>query len=82
MISAVSSELSTAIDAKFALSIDLFSLSSNFSGLSGFVERTLKDPGDDKPGVMKLRDEFDYAGEPDRNYEMHMISGTIMLRLI
>lgn len=80
IISSVSSDISTAADAKFALSSDLDELSGNFGNLKDLVDRTIDDPGDNKPGVVKMVDEYHYAGESGlRNYEMHMISGTVKL---
>lgn len=83
IISSVSSDISTAVDAKFTLSSDLTELSGDFGNLKDLVDRTIDDQGDSKPGVVKMVDEYRYAGESGlKNYEMHMISGTIMLRLI
>ena len=70
-----------------ALSGEVDSLSAKLSGevgdLKNLVGRTIDDPGNSKPGVVKMVDEHHYDGESGlRNYEMHMISGTIMLRLI
>lgn len=80
IISAVSSDISGAADAKFALISDLVELSGDFGDLKGLVDRTIDDPGDNKPGVVKMVDEYHYAGESGlRNYEMHMISGTVKL---
>ena len=80
IISAVSSDISAAVDAKFALSSDLDRLSGDFGDLKDLVGRTIDDPGDSKPGVVKVVDEYHYAGESGlRNYEMHMISGTVKL---
>ena len=80
IISSVSSDISAAADAKFALSSNLAKLSDNFGDLKNLVSRTIDDPGNSKPGVVKMVDEHPYDGEFGlRNYEMHMISGTIML---
>ena len=80
IISSVSSDISAAADAKFALSSNLAELSDNFGDLKNLVDRTIDDPGDSRPGVVNMVDEYHYAGESSlRNYEMHMISGTIKL---
>lgn len=80
IISSVSSNISAAADEKFALSSDLSTLSGNFGDLKDFVDRTIYDRGESKPGVVKMVDEHPYDGEFGLgNYEMHMISGTIML---
>ena len=83
IISSVSSNISAAADEKFALSSDLSTLSGNFGDLKDFVDRTIYDRGESKPGVVKMVDEHPYDGEFGlRNYKMHMISGTIMLAKI
>lgn len=80
IISSVSSNISAAADEKFAFSSDLSTLSGNFGDLKDFVDRTIYDRGESKPGVVKMVDEHPYDGEFGLgNYEMHMISGTIML---
>lgn len=80
IISSVSSDISAAANAKFALSSNLAELSNNFGNLENLVDRTIDDPGDSRPGVVNMVDEYYYAGESSlRNYKMHMISGTIML---
>ena len=80
IISSVSSDISAAADAKFALSSNLAELSNDFGDLKNLVDRTIDDPGDSRPGVVNIVDEYYYAGESSlRNYKMHMISGTIML---
>lgn len=77
----LSGSLSGTVDAKFALQRDLSELSGNFVELSGFIDRTIDDPGGDSPGIVKLRDEHSYDGESGfRTYAMHMISGTIKLQ--
>lgn len=83
IISSVSSDISATADAKFALSSNLAELSDNFGDLKNLVGRTIDDSGESKPGIVKMVDEHPYDGEFGlRNYKMHMISGTIMLRLI
>lgn len=80
-ISGLSSELvglisSTSSDITGIIS----SVSSDISAFENLIDRTIDDPGHDRPGVVKMVDEYHYAGESSlRNYEMHMISGTVKL---
>jgi hypothetical protein len=78
----LSSGLSVTIDNKFTLLSTTEELSGKHEDLDSFVNRTFEDKDPDKPGIVKLRDEYDYENEGVRNYEMHMISGTIVLSLI
>ena len=80
-ISGLSSELvglisSTSSDITGIIS----SVSSDINAFENLIDRTIDDPGHDRPGVVKIVDEHPYDGEFGlRNSEMHMISGTIML---
>lgn len=67
LISSTSSDITGIISA----------VSSDISAFENLIDRTIDDPGHDRPGVVKMVDESGLM-----NYEMHMISGTIMLRLI
>ena len=83
----ISNRISAVSDLSVRLSGEIDSLSAKLSeevgDLKNLVGRTIDDPGNSKPGVVKMVDEHHYDGESGlRNYEMHMISGTIMLRLI
>lgn len=73
-----------------AVSADVEQLSgavSGLSGISGDIERverivdgTLDDRGEGLPGLLKIRDEYQYGGEEGhRIYQMIVLSGTIVL---
>ena len=81
LISSVSSDITGMISSISSdLNTDLSGLSGDYVAVKDLVNRTVYDPGDSKPGVIKILDEYQYGGESGlRNYEMHMISGTVKL---